>query len=254
MGLLTPNSFGLALDKLKLAVREGLVHPDHGTLSFQARKLLERIITLTPAHGSEPAKAQFIAMRNDVLGLVQVMPVVVMNAIEARFPEGNRRLDGWLHDSKRGVHVRLEAAGYIRSTAELRSIHKRRYTYRGRVRKLPPGSRYYISPFVLAEYLGQVMNPMAGKAKAGWLPAATALYAAKIPRYAFRHSPGQGVFIDGRQAARPFIEVRNRTRWARNDTEAQRIVDNAIRFRTRDMETHFARTMTGAVRKAGLAS
>ena len=252
--MLTPNTFVVALDKLKLAVREGLVHPDHGTLSYQARRLLQRILQLTPAHGSEPAKAQYIAMRNDVRGLVKVMPVIVMSAIEAQHPQSNRRLDGWLHDNKRGVHLRMNAAGYIKNIGELRAIHKRQYTARGRVYKFPEGSRYYISPFVLAEYLAKVMNPMAGKAKAGWLPAATALFVPNIPRYAFRHSPGKGVFIDGRQAQRPFIEARNRTLWSRNDYEAQRIVNNAIRSRTRDMETYFAKTMQGAVKKAGLAA
>ena len=76
-----------------------------------------------PLTGSEPAKAQYIAMRNDVRGLVKVMPVIVMSAIEAQHPQSNRRLDGWLHDNKRGVHLRMNAAGYIKNIGELRAIH-----------------------------------------------------------------------------------------------------------------------------------
>lgn len=254
MGLLTPNEFGVAMDKLKVAVRQGLIDPKFGELSYQAKRLLERMLKITPAHGSDPATQQYKAIRNDVYKLVQVMPAIVMSAIEARPDLQNRRLDGWLHDNKRGVHLRLSASGWIRTPEQLRAIHRRQYTNRGRVRGLPPGARYYISPFVLGDYLAQTMNPMAGKAKSGWLAAATRLYVEGIPRYALRHGNGAGSFIDGRQAQRPFIDVRNRTRWARaNGSEAQRLIQSALAYRTRDMERHFAMTMQGAVKRAGLA-
>jgi hypothetical protein len=254
MGLLTPNQFGVAMDKLKIAVRQGFIDPKFGELTYQAKRLLERILKITPAHGNDPATQQFVAIRNDVYKLVQVMPAIVMNAIEARADLANKRLDGWLHDNKRGVHLRMNAAGWIRTPEQLRAIHKRQYTPRGRVRGLPPGARYYISPFVLGDYLAKTMNPMAGKAKAGWLAAATRLYAEGIPRYALRHGNDGGSFTDGRQAPRPFIDVRNRTRWARaSGSEADRLVRSAIAYRARDMEKHFAMTMQGAVKRAGLA-
>lgn len=259
MSFIKSSDFGMAMDKWKLLAKRGLVDEKFGTLAYAGQKLLERIMELTPAHGSDPATAQYVAIRNDVYKLVQVMPPIVMSAIEARSDLASKRLDGWLHDAKRGVHLRMNAAGYIRTPEELRAIHKRQYTQRGRVRGFPPGARYYISPFVLGRYLEKTMNPMAGKAKAGWLPAALALFKGKmvgkkIPNYALRHLPGKGVFINGLQAPRPFIEARNRTRWARNDIEADRIVRNAIASRTRNMETFFRRTMEGAAKKAGMAA
>lgn len=255
MGLLTPNEFGVAMDKLKVAVRQGLIDPKFGELTYQSKKLLELMLKITPANGSDPATQQYKAIRNDVYKLVQVMPPVVMNAIEARPDLANKRLDGWLHDNKRGVHLRMQAAGWIRTPEQLRAIHKRQYTYRGRVRALPPGARYYISPFVLGEYLAKIMNPMAGKAKSGWLAAATRLFAEGIPRYALRHGNDAGGFTDGRQAPRPFIDVRNRTRWARaSGSEADRLIRYAIAYRSRHMQRHFEMTMQGAARRAGLSA
>jgi hypothetical protein len=253
MGLLTPNEFGVSMDKLKVAVRQGLIDPKFGELGYQAKRLLERILKITPAHGSDPATQQYKAIRNDVYKLVQVMPVIVMQALEKRTDLQNKRLDGWLHDNNLGVHLRLNAAGWIRTPEQLRAIHRKQYTSRGRVRGFPAGSRYYISPFVLGEYLTRTMNPMAGKAKAGWLAAASRLYVDKIPSYAIRHGLEGGTFIDGRSSSRPFIDVRNRTRWARaSGSEAYRVIQNALTYRVRDMEKHFAMTMQGAVKRAGL--
>jgi hypothetical protein len=248
----TSAEFNVAMDRTVRGVREGIVKPHVGVLPYQAAKLVDRIIKFTPA---KTTGQQYGAHVHDMLKIFKVMPQVVIEAIRAsKKPQG--RIDGWVHDDKRGVHVRINCAGIIYNLSDAQRIHRANYTARGRTKQLAEGFKFLIAPsgvgggFGLTTYL-EFLNMRAGKAKAGWLPAAQAL-GVTVDSTVSRHAPGKGLYMDGMANARPSIEVRNLTKWAQHREEGQRIVNGALRARIRDMETHLRRASEGAAKAAGL--
>lgn len=238
--------FGVVMEKLEKNVRSGLIDPHYGTLSAQGRLLLERIIKFTPAKSEDQQRG---AIRHDLLKVFQLRrPDLIATLLKVH---GNGPYDGWVHDAKTGVHVRIRTSGVIRSAGEMMAIHQKQLTRRGRTRTV--NDRYVVAPELFAGYL-KVLYLAVGKAKAGWLPAASRLYVANLPSYMLRHAPGKGFFHDGRQDARPYIEARNVTKWSNRDDEGDRIVRGAIGARARDMEKYLEVQMRIALTKTGFSA
>jgi hypothetical protein len=131
------------------------------------------------------------------------------------------------------------------------AVHRKYYTKRGRTRAA--NDRYIVSPETFTQYL-EFLYAAVGKARAGWLPAATRLFTPNIPGWVLRHAPGKGFFRDGRQDPRPYIEARNVTQWSNRDDEGERIVRGAVEARVRDMGTYLETQMRLALRKTGFAA
>lgn len=235
--------FGVVMEKIAQAARDGMVDPHYGTLSYQGRMLLERIMKFTPAKSEDQQRA---AIRRDVLKMFQLRRPETIAAVIKKVGRGPFR--GMIHDHLAGVHVDLKTSGAVLTIAEMRAIHKRQYTRRGRVRTIP--ERYLVSPVLFTEYV-EMIYEWAGKAKAGWLPAASRLFAANIPGWVLRHAPGRGFFDDGRNDVRPYIEARNTTQWSIDREEGERIVGDAIRARVRDMDTYVETQMRLRLMAAG---
>jgi hypothetical protein len=256
--LLTVPEFNVRMDRLKEAGRKGiLTDPAVGTLPVQSRLLVERVMKLTPAKSEDQQRH---AIRNDLLNVLQILPEPVILAAAA--VNGTGRINRYVHDSKRNVHVWVSGAGIGLTTSDARKFHHNNYQSRGRTRRLGggfedngrrrTGYRLLVTPLVFSAYLREVYLRI-GIAKAGWLPGATALHAAPAAAYVTRWSPGSGLMINGLSAPRPFIEVRNTTRWAALREEGARIVKTAIASRIRAMDTYLRRMSEIAVKKAGLS-
>lgn len=258
MAVLSVAEFNIRMDRLKEAGAKGiLTDPSVGTLPVQSRLLVERVMKLTPAKSEDQQRH---AIRNDLLNVLQILPEPVILAAAA--VNGTGRINRYVHDSKRGVHVWVSGAGIGLTTADARKFHHAHYQSRGRTRRLQggfedgtrrrTGYRLLVTPVVFAAYLREVYLRI-GIAKAGWLPGANALSVTGTPSYVTRWSPGSGFMIDGLSAPRPFIEVRNTTRWAALREEGTRIVKTAIASRIRAMDTYLRRMAEIAVKKAGLS-
>jgi len=164
---------------------------------------------------------------------------------------GTGQFDGWVHDDRTNTHLQIRTTGVVLNLAAMMAVHQRYYTKRGRTRKV--NDRYLVSPDVFAEYL-KFLYTHVGRAKAGWLPAATRLFTPNIPGWVLRHAPGKGFFHDNRNDARPSIEAINVTKWANRDDEGDRIVRGAVAARARDMATYAETQMRLALKKTGFSA
>lgn len=245
------------MDRLTIAVKDGLVKPYYGTLPVQCQLLLKQILKLTPAKTEDQQRH---AIRNDLLNIFELRREEVVRLAVAR--HGSGRIDAWIHDSRTDQHAWVSVAGVAIDTTTASKIHSANYTSRGRTRKLAGGKaapgdknpkkgfKYLIAPRVFAEYLNEVYKQV-GIARAGWLPAAMALNV-ETPKYVSRHAPGDGFYVDGLAAERPYIEVQNTSRWAKLRDEGERIVNAAIGGRMRAAETYVRKQMELAKKKAGI--
>lgn len=238
--------FGVVMENLQKHARDGLVDPFYGTLSNQGRLLLERIIKFTPAKAEDQQRA---AIRGDLLKVFQLRKAEYVAALVR--VAGNQPYRGWITPRVGFGSVWIETSGTVRNVAEMMVIHRRYYTRRGRTRKVP--LRYVVAPEVFAEYL-KFLYLAVGKAKAGWLPAATRLFTPGLPQWVLRHAPGKGIFHDGRQDPRPYIEAINTTPWALHRDEGERIVRGAVETRVRDMERYLGVQMELALKKTGFTA
>lgn len=256
MATITVAEFGKRMDEVQRHIRSGLVDPHYGTLSEQGRLLCGDIMKLTPARTEDQQRH---AIRNDLLNVFQIFPEQVVKTVASR--NRNGRVDAWVHDDKQGVHLYVSVAGVATDVNQARSIHLHNYTSRGRTRRLlgattqskqkKQGTKFMIAPSVFSTYLREVYLKV-GIARAGWLPAASRLLTPNLPGYVLRHAPGEGTFVDGRDAARPFIDVRNTSRWAKLRDEGSRIVNSALGTRMRSMTTYFQKQAELAFKKAHL--
>lgn len=238
--------FGVVMEKLAKAAREGMIDPHTGTLSYQGRLLLERIIKFTPARSEDQQRA---AIRHDVLKMFQLRRPETIAAVMKK--AGRGPFSGTVHDAKTGVHINIRTSGAVLSIAEMRAIHKKNYTRRGRTRHVQ--DRYAVSPVLFTEYV-EMLYKWVGKAKAGWLPAASRLFTPNIPGWVLRHAPGKGFFEDGRNDPRPYIEARNLTQWSLDRDEGERIVGDAIRGRVRDMDAYVEAQMRLRLKQQGFSA
>lgn len=256
MATITVEEFSKRMDEVQRHIRSGLVDPHYGTLSEQGRLLCGDIMKLTPARSEDQQRH---AIRNDLLNIFQIFPEQIVKVVTAR--KGAGRIDAWVHDDKQGIHIYVSVAGVASDLGRARSIHSSNYTSRGRTRRLlgattqskqkTQGEKFMISPSVFSSYLREVYLKV-GIARAGWLPSASRLLTPNLPSYVLRHAPGEGIFIDGRDAARPFIDVRNTSRWAKLRDEGLRIVNSAIGTRMRSMTAYFQKQAELAFKKAHL--
>lgn len=243
---LTVAQFGVKLEELKKEVRKGTIDPHYGTLSEQGRLLLEQVIKFTPAKTEDQQRH---ALRNDLLNLFEIHREETVLAAVKKFGRG--RINGWVNDNAKNVHQQISAAGVVLTLDEAKAVHRGNMTQRGRTKRLAKGFKYLIPFPLFVVYLDKQYLAI-GKAKAGWLPAAARLFAKNIGQWILRHSPGQGEFIDGRGASRPFIAVRNFTRWASRADEGDRIINSAIASRIKAMDSYVRKQVELAAKRAGL--
>jgi hypothetical protein len=85
---------------------------------------------------------------------------------------------------------------------------------------------------VLTEYI-EVVKARVGRGKGGWAAGVIAL-GGEVPGWIEVHARTAGTFIDKTQDANPEMEFVNRSEWAEGGDQ-DRIIDNAIKARTRDI-------------------
>lgn len=240
--------FGVVMEKLQKNIRAGIIDPHYGTLSYQGRLLLERIIKFTPAGSEDQQRA---AIRGDLLKVFQLRRAEVIAAVVRQV--GTGPFDGRIHHAATSTHTDIRTFGTVQNVAAMMAVHRKYYTRRGRTRRVQ--DRYLVSPEVFTQYL-EFLYKHAGRAKAGWLPAASRLFTPGLPQWVLRHAPGEGFFDDGRQSERPYIEAMNTSRWSRSrgQDEADRIVRGAVAARARDMETYLVVQMNLALKKTGFSA
>jgi hypothetical protein len=248
------SQFGDVMERLKKAAKDGLVKPKIGTLDYQAGKLLERCEKLTPPHkGYEQGVA---AIKKDLAKITSIAPLEYLQFCADNFGTKNVRKEY----RKKGGQKYLVEYDYIGFTVqELQAFHRKRMLSNGRVSNAGMKTRdigrwiardvIFIPPQIFEAYLAKLTKDI-GKAKAGWLAGIFGTGAKKPDDFVTRQAMKEGRYVNGLSAARPFVEARNLSRWAKTRDEGERIMRSALKSRIRDMEKHFRLSCQKAKTKA----
>lgn len=224
------------LDQIRKLAAQGLVDPELGTLTVQGRLLTEHAMRLTPPQNLKQGEKRTAKDINLIFNPVDPN-TIKSKSIAKLIRSGNR--DAW-NQFARNVK-KSDFSGTVAVVANY-GLHKQFRNKRGRAMKsnfvtLEPDRK------ALTDYIAKEVK-MVGWARAGWLPAYKGLKGERDAGWINRHSPGQGIFQDGRRMIDlPFVSGHNVTSWARRSDEAGRIMNNAIKARANAMRSFYETTM-----------
>lgn len=265
-------AFEAALQRLKQAVQDGLVNPVYGTLPKQASLLSLRCQDFTPPIGrqggskSSAWQAGRIAVMRDLSRIFR--PIDQSTFTNPRLKKIIKTDDRPAWDA-----AAKHFSGPLRNTLAIgftKQWHDQNRISRGRARGLA-GKRGSNGAYNHKDNLGVVtlgsqgkaarnyakneVRPRVGWARAGWnagVMAGGAGQDAQIPNWIRKHGLGNGTYTDGTHSADPFVHVSNNTSWAKygSQGEGNRILQNAIAARARDMEKYALKMAQVAAAKA----
>lgn len=243
------SSVGMAyaISRLEKAVKEGIVNPDFGTLTVQARLLVKHAMGITPPMRGPNAKTPSNGSRN--VGVRRVT-----RDINRLFhtPDADEITHPWVKKIIRtgtamdwAKFARSDVAGKFSGTTAVvpdAATHKRFRNSRGRVAYISKRSYGMIvlreGKSALAALIKKKVA-MVGWARAGWLRGYVSLGGNDAPDWVNRHFPGDGTFTDGRRNPdNPFVEIYNRTDWAFKHDEADRITRTAYAGRFKAIQSY----------------
>lgn len=230
--------------------KRGLIDPELGVLSVQARLLTEHCIKLTPPRDEAQGKGAVLRDLNYIIkGRDQsyLEFVVQLTGKTTNVEQVLRRKDGTpyvidvniidlngsqvpgFHKGQRDSRGRIPMASSKRQTRDIG-----RHTQRNVL---------WTTNEVFTEYKRRIMNRV-GWAKAGWLYAYQALGGQRLSDgWIRRHSAHRGTLTDGRNdPQRPFIDVRNTSGWGKSPL-GDRVVFNSMQSRLVSMDRYFQRHM-----------
>lgn len=245
--------FEAAMQRLRSGVRAGIIDPQYGTLTVQARLLSEKCQLLTPPRNVGQGNA-----------------AVMRDLSRVYFPQSAKT---YRSKSIRRIIMRDDRAAWdaaaknfaipLKNTRAIdfsEGWHQQNKISRGRASGLANGKRgakanlevVTLGPQAsLARAYMQKIKARVGWAKAGWSMGIVAFGGRVAANWVARHSIARGRVVDGRSAAEPFVQVGNDTGWAQyRGTEGERIVRNVIASRSRDMQAYFETMMRVAAQKA----
>ncbi len=229
------DEFAYRIGKLRELVRAGLVDPEVGTITMQARLLAEHCMKLTPPRNLQQGKKR---VQRD---LEKIFHPVAPSEMESKSLRKIVRAgdaeawDAFARNVRRGPFAQTQA------TVPTDELHRKNRDNRGRARRtnfvtLYPHQR------TLRDMIRSNQDNV-GWAKAGWLRGYIGLGGTRAPDWVMRHTPGNGTFTDARFAADPMVAVYNTTSWGKKHNEAERIVSNSLKARASAMRSYFERTM-----------
>lgn len=240
LGFEQVSTQGLAeqVARLQGLVERGLIDPKIGTLRVQARLLVEHAMGITP-----PPKGKSQGQRRTRLDINQLFNPVsysqMRNMRLARIVK-NGDTRGWEAFSNNPA-----SGEFYRKSAVVvsKEFHKRHRDRRGRIR----GAGSYVTLTPEQSNLRKLREEKVSKvgwARAGWLAAYQSLGGTRDPEWVRRHGQGGGYFEDASYLKeKPYIKAFNNTEWARRGLESDRIVTNAIKARTKAIDSYFREVM-----------
>lgn len=232
----------MAMQRLRAAVRAGIVDRNHGTLTVQARLLAERCAQLTPPRNKGQGQT---AVARDLTRLFY--PVSHTTFTDKRLREIVRKDNrtAWDKVSPRFSASPLKSTRAIAFSPEL---HAKNRNARGRVSGRRNFGTVTLGPQgIKARGYMKDRQKNVGWARAGWSAGIVGLGGVVKTSWVSRHGTGRGALTDGRGYSDPYVVVANNTGWARyRGREGERIIANAMASRFRDMQRYVERAMLRA--------
>ncbi len=243
-----------AMQRLRAGVRSGFIDPQYGTLPVQGRLLAERCQSFTPPRNVGQGKA---AVARDITTIFRPLSHTTFTNPSIRKIVRTDDRPAWdkVALNFRGSH-NLQNTKAIGFSSDW---HKRNRMSRGRGRQGKGGN---IGVVTLGpegrqarRYLKSTQKHV-GWARAGWNAGIMGLGGVVNTPWVSRHGMGSGSLINGTNSPDPFVRVINSTSWAKYGSmgEGNRIINNAISARSRDMESYYFRMMKLAADKAQKAA
>lgn len=242
--------FVVAMDRLKSGVRAGFVDPTMGTIPVQGRLLAKRCQDFTPPRNK--AQGEVAVVRDMSVIFRPLDPVTFRSRRIAEIVRKDNR-PAW-----NAASGRFGDAHALRNTKAIGfdpGWHRRNRISRGRGRRGKKGNLGVVTlgpQGVLArKYMAEVKTRV-GWARAGWNAGIVGLGGSVRTSWVARHGLGGGSLVKDTSSDNPFVRVTNATSWARYGSmgEGNRILQNAIRARARDMENYYRRMMKLAADRA----
>ncbi len=236
------------MQRLRRGVRDGLIDPNFGLLSTQTRLLAERCQAFTPPRNVGQGRT---AVSRDLSVIFR--PLSQTSFLDKGLRKIIRTDDrpAWEEVSKR-----FNDSHNLKGTRAIgfsKEWHKRNRKARGRGSRGKGGNLGYVTLGPEAKqaraYIKEVRG-FVGWAKAGW-NAGVLHFGGRVASWIGKHGTARSHVLDGRAASDPFVKVSNVTGWAKyRNSEATRILGNAVSARARDMQSYFERMMRIAAAKA----
>ena len=228
------DDLAIKFQQIVSLAKKGLVDPGMGTLSVQGKLLLEHVMKLTPPRTIEQGTER---VKKDITKIFR--PLEPTDFSNPYFSDLVTRgdpveWDKWASKLKKGS---LRNTVAVIPTAV---VHQANRDKRGRAYSRPRPNMVTLKPqHDDLHKLIALKQQNVGYAKAGWTRAYNELRGDRTPEWVQRHFPGKGIFEDGRAAENPFIAAYNQSGWGKKSEEGSRIMRNAIRARTKAMQTYF---------------
>jgi len=222
------------LQRIRQLAQQGLVDPGMGTLSVQAKLLLEHVMGITPPRTIKQGKDR---VRIDLERIFHPLdPNEFNNKSIAKLVRVGDPV-AWENFSR---NLRQGELAQTRAIIPNERLHRSNRDKRGRAYRNPNPKMVTLKPNHMA--LKQLIissQANVGYAKAGWVRAYTELGGDRAPEWVKRHYPGKGIFQDDRKSDNPSIAAYNQTGWGKKSDEADRIMNAAIKGRTNAMRSYF---------------
>jgi hypothetical protein len=228
------SELGYRLMRIQELAQQGLVDPGLGTLSVQAKLLLEHVMGITPPRTIKQGKDR---VRLDLERIFRPLdPNKFRNQSIRKLIRAGDPV-AWDNFSSR---LREGELAQTRAIVPNERLHRSNRDKRGRAYRNPRPKMVTLKPD--QEALKQMIiasQANVGHAKAGWVRAYTELGGDRAPEWVKRHFPGKGIFQDGRRNDNPFVAAYNQTGWGKKSDEAERIMNTAIKGRANAMRSYF---------------
>lgn len=235
--------FQNAMSRLRKAANDGMVDPKYGTLPYQAAKLAEHCMKLTPPKSEAQGKKR---VEKDVRKIFHPVDPEELSDNWLKKVVYNSDTKSWSgFASKVGGGPFAQTEAVKPSTA----LHYANRDRRGRAK-----STKFVTLWrergALNELIARKKRNV-GMAKAGWFPAVKGFQEIMVTEWVSKHGETQGSYAFSPHASNPFVEFRNTSQWAKYHDQAERVARSSLRSRTTAMQTYFAKQMELAAKKTG---
>lgn len=225
-----------AMQVLKQAVRDGMIHPDYGTLTVQARMLAEQCQKITPpdSKGQGMASVMLDLTRiycpvSDKTWDMRRFKKIIQNDDRTTWNKVSTKF-GSSHGLNDTIAVGFSPNAHAQNKFK-RMRKKAKYGNMGTV-TLGPQAK------AARDYIKTVQGRV-GWAKAGWNRGIIGLGGTVSTGWIGKHGMVRGKLIDGRSDYNPYIGVVNDTGWARNNRgQGERVINWAIQKRIQSMYSY----------------
>jgi len=251
--------FQNAMVRLRSAAKDGLVDKKHGTLPYQAARLAEHCMKLTPPRKFEQGKSR---IRKDLSWIMYDAEDGYLKFVADKFGTKHIRRQFFKKGTKNPYIIDWDSIDL--TGAEIPPLHAKARDFRGRVRSNWNRNERTIGRWkahnrvvttrAIREAYERKMEGRVGMAKSGWVKAILAFGGAgdiEIPDWILRHSQKYGTAQFNEAGTRPSAKFSNITTWGQNHLESERIALNAMRSRTNAMTKYCEKMMKVAAEKTG---